>query len=320
VCAEAAAGHLTGPARVVVYTRVSTGEQADSGAGLAAQESQLRVEAEGRGWLIVGLLSDAGASGSSMRKRPALAEALALVDHGQGDVLAVAKLDRLSRSVLDFAQLMVRARDLGWGLVALDLGVDTTTTSGRLVANVMVSVAEWERDIIGQRTREGLAERRAAGVRLGGPQMVPTPIVARIVGGRRAGCTVRGIAAGLTAEGVPTARGGAVWASSSVRPCCGRRPRRRGLALHEQRLCFARGLLVTYGLSCSTSVAVRVPVGVRGPSVLDRRERPEGRWRGVGRGPPHMQVSDRPHASCRRFGGAVELSSRGSRHCRVRRA
>jgi len=207
---------LTGPARVVLYTRVSTGEQADSGAGLAAQESQLRAEAERRGWLVVGLLSDAGASGSSMRKRPALAEALALVDHGQGDVLAVAKLDRLSRSVLDFAQLMVRARELGWGLVALDLGVDTTTTSGRLVANVMVSVAEWERDIIGQRTREGLAERRAAGVRLGGPQMVPAPIVARIVGGRRAGCTVRGIAAGLTAEGVPTARGGTVWASSSV--------------------------------------------------------------------------------------------------------
>ena len=49
-----------------------------------------------------------------MRKRPALADALALVDRGQGDVLAVAKPDRLSRSVLDFAQLMVRARDLGW--------------------------------------------------------------------------------------------------------------------------------------------------------------------------------------------------------------
>lgn len=111
---------------------------------------------------------------------------------------------------------MVRARDLGWGLVALDLGVDTTTTSGRLVANVMVSVAEWEREVIGQRTREGLAERRADGVRLGAPQMVPAPIVAHIVGARRAGCTVRGIAAGLTAERVPTARGGTVWAASSV--------------------------------------------------------------------------------------------------------
>lgn len=61
---------LTGPARVVLYTRVSTGEQADSGAGLAAQESQLRAEAERRGWLVVGLFNDAGASGSSMRKRP----------------------------------------------------------------------------------------------------------------------------------------------------------------------------------------------------------------------------------------------------------
>jgi len=119
VCAEAAAGpEWAGPG--CALTRVSTGEQADSGAGLAAQESQLRAEAERRGWLVNGLLSDAGASGSSMRRRPALADALALVDHGQGDVLAVAKLDRLSRSVLDFAQLMVRPRDLGWGLVARD--------------------------------------------------------------------------------------------------------------------------------------------------------------------------------------------------------
>ncbi len=204
------------PVRVVLYTRVSTGEQADSGAGLAAQESQLRAEAVRRGWDVVALLSDAGASGSTMRKRPALAQALALVDGGQVDVLAVAKLDRLSRSVLDFAQLMVRAGRLGWGLVALDLGVDTTTASGRLVANVMVSVAEWERDIIGQRTREALAEKRAAGVRLGGPQLVPPAIVRRVVDEQRAGRSLRAIAAGLTADEVPTARGGAAWSSSSV--------------------------------------------------------------------------------------------------------
>jgi len=205
-----------GPTRVVLYTRVSTGEQANSGAGLAAQETQLRGEASRRGWEVVAALSDAGASGGSLRKRPALAEALALVDSDAADVLAVAKLDRLSRSVLDFAQLMVRSSKLGWGLVALDLGVDTTTASGRLVANVMVSVAEWERDIIGQRTRDALSEKRAAGVRLGGPQMVPLDIVERIVGEQHAGRSFRAIAAGLTESRVPTARGGTAWSSSSV--------------------------------------------------------------------------------------------------------
>jgi DNA invertase Pin-like site-specific DNA recombinase len=138
------------------------------------------------------------------------------VDSGSADVLAVAKLDRLSRSVLDFANLMVRSTKLGWGLVALDLGVDTTTASGKLVANVMVSVAEWERDIIGQRTREALAEKRAAGTRLGGPQLVPLAAVQRIVEARQAGGTLRAIAASLTTDGVPTARGRASWSASSV--------------------------------------------------------------------------------------------------------
>src|SRR4051812_11038212 len=98
------------PIRAVLYTRVSTAEQAESGAGLAAQEAALRAHAARRGWETVDYLTDAGASGKSMAGRPGLARAIDLVTTGQADALAVAKLDRLSRSLLDFAGLMVRAQ------------------------------------------------------------------------------------------------------------------------------------------------------------------------------------------------------------------
>lgn len=203
--------------RAIGYTRVSTSEQADSGAGLDAQRHTIEREAVRRGWDLISLEIDAGASGKSLDGRPALDAALAAVEGGDADVLVVAKLDRLSRSVADFAALLDRAQQHGWGLVALDLGVDTTTPAGELVANVMAAVSQWERRVIGVRTREGLAARRAAGVRLGRPSVLPASVVARIVAERTRGATLRVIADALTADGVPTARGtSSSWGTSSV--------------------------------------------------------------------------------------------------------
>ncbi len=128
----------------------------------------------------------------------------------------MAKLDRLSRSVADFAALLDQAQRGGWGLVALDLGVDTTTPAGELVANVMAAVAQWERRTIGQRTREGLAAKKASGVRLGRPPVLGVEVVQRVVQERARGHTLQVIADGLTADAVPTARGGAVWRTSTV--------------------------------------------------------------------------------------------------------
>jgi|NGEPerStandDraft_6_1074524.scaffolds.fasta_scaffold21518_5 DNA invertase Pin-like site-specific DNA recombinase len=207
----------TGPLRVIFYTRVSSREQADSGLGLAAQEASLTYEAQRRGWEVVAVLTDAGASGGSTTKRPALAEALAKLDAGDADVIAVSKLDRLSRSVLDFAKIMVRAGKKGWGLVALDLGVDTTTPSGRLVANVMISVAEWERDVIGQRTSDALRAKQDQGFTLGRPQTLPDRVVSRIIALHESGLSLRKIASAMEADGTPTAQGGANWYGSTVR-------------------------------------------------------------------------------------------------------
>lgn len=203
-------------ARAVGYLRVSTDEQANSGAGLAAQRTAVEAEAARRGWQVVAVEVDAGASGRSLTGRPALASALDAVRSGTADVLLVAKLDRLSRSLLDFAGLMARSQSEGWSLVALDLGVDTSTPAGEFMASVMASAAQWERRIIGQRTRDALAIKRELGVRLGRPPDIPVGVAAHIRQLRAGGMTMRAIAEQMTAEGIPTATGGTRWSPSTV--------------------------------------------------------------------------------------------------------
>jgi DNA invertase Pin-like site-specific DNA recombinase len=101
--------------------------------------------------------------------------------------------------------------------VALDCAVDTTTPAGEAMANVLATFAQFERRLIGQRTREALAEKRKAGVRLGRPPRVPRRVVGRIRREREAGRTLATIANGLNADGVPTAQGGRKWWPATVR-------------------------------------------------------------------------------------------------------
>ncbi len=209
-----ARGMRTGPERVLGYLRVSTAEQADSGAGLDAQRAAIQGEADRQGW-DVEFVIDAGVSGATL-SRPALAAALAKLDAGTADVLLASKLDRVSRSVHDFSGLLDRAQSKGWRLVLLDSGVDTSTASGEMVANMLASAAQYERRLISQRTKDALAAKRAAGVRLGRPSTLPVGVVSRIVRERAANTSLRVIAEALTADQVATARGGKVWSISSV--------------------------------------------------------------------------------------------------------
>lgn len=203
-------------AGVIAYVRVSTNEQAGSGAGLQVQREQIQREVSRRDWSITELIEDAGFSGGTLR-RPGIERALGMLHDGDGDALMVAKLDRLSRSMLDFAALMERSRREGWALVALDLGVDTSTAAGEAMAAVMATFAQFERRLISQRTKEALAVKKAQGVVLGRPSTMPAPIIDRIVAERAAGATLRAIALGLDADGVPTAHGAARWHHSTVR-------------------------------------------------------------------------------------------------------
>lgn len=163
---------------------------------------------------------DAAASGKALVGREALARALAVVQAGHAQVLIVSKLDRLSRSLLDFAEIMRRAQNEGWNLVALDLGIDLSTPAGEFLASVIASAAQWERRIIGQRTKDALAAKKASGVRLGRPGSLPADIVQRIISERSRGTTLAVIADRLNDEGVPTAQGGLRWYPATVRKVC----------------------------------------------------------------------------------------------------
>ncbi len=201
--------------QVIGYLRVSTAEQADSGAGMEAQQVAIQDEADRRGWVVT-WIEDAGFSAKDL-KRPGVLRALELLQTGEAGALVVAKLDRLSRSLLDFAGLMARAEREGWALVALDAHVDTSTPAGELLTNVLASFAQFERRLIGQRTRDALAQRKAAGVRLGRPVSMPESVRQRIASQRQDGHTLQTIADGLNRDRLPTARGGSCWRPSSVK-------------------------------------------------------------------------------------------------------
>lgn len=205
-----------GPLRVIGYIRVSTDEQADSGAGLAAQRKAIRDACGARGFELVEILEDAGWSGKSM-ERPGISEAIERLESGQADALMVAKLDRLSRSLLDFAQLMARAQARHWTIVALDQGVDTSTPQGEMMANILATFSQFERRLIGQRTKEAMAAKKAEGVHMGRRRSVSDEVVARIVAERDSGKSLPAIADLLNSTGVPTARGGTKWFPSTVR-------------------------------------------------------------------------------------------------------
>jgi DNA invertase Pin-like site-specific DNA recombinase len=199
---------------VIGYLRVSTREQADSGAGLDAQRRAIGEEALRRGW-TVRWIEDRGESGKSMR-RDGLQSALKLLKRREAMCLVVAKLDRLSRSLSDFAHLMETAKRQHWAVVALDLQIDTTTPNGKFMASVLAAMAEWERSIISQRTRDALAERKAAGVRLGRERVVDSGVVARIMLDTAEGWQPGAIARRLDMDGVATPAGGRRWYVSTV--------------------------------------------------------------------------------------------------------
>src|SRR5947209_8423161 len=140
--------------RCIGYVRVSTDEQATSRAGLDGQREAIVAEMERRGWVLVELVEDAGYSAKNLN-RPGIQRALPMLEgrNRQADVLMVAKLDRLSRSVHDAAGLLTRSQRKGWSLVALDVGVDTSTPSGEAMAHMMSVFAQLERRMIGERTR-----------------------------------------------------------------------------------------------------------------------------------------------------------------------
>ncbi len=200
--------------KAITYRRVSTDEQ---GLGLDAQSIAAAKAISDRGWTEILVLTDNATSGAiAPRKRPALTEALDMLEAGNADALVVAKLDRATRSVADLCDLLDRANRQEWTFVALDLGIDTATPMGRAMAQMSGVFAELEREMIGQRTKDALAALKASGRRLGRPVEQAPSVRTRIAKEHARGDSLRTIANRLTTEQVPTARGGR-WHASTVR-------------------------------------------------------------------------------------------------------
>lgn len=221
--------------RVVAYVRVSTEGQAEGGVSLEAQRVKVEAYASLYDLEVVAVVEDAGASAKSL-DRPGLTRALEMLEAGGADGLLVAKLDRLTRSVRDLGVLLDRGFRDRWALLSVAEQVDTRSAAGRLVLNVLCSVAEWEREAIGERTREALQHLRHQGARLGGEalgwarceerdeegRLIVREVhdeavtVARILELRREGRTMNEIAAKLHEEEHRTKRGGR-WHAMTVK-------------------------------------------------------------------------------------------------------
>ncbi len=200
--------------KVIAYTRVSTEEQATQGVSLAAQEAKLRAYCDLYGHELLEVVVDAGESAKTLN-RPGLQRALAALKAGEAEGLLVLKLDRLTRSVRDLGELLENYFQRS-ALLSLQEQCDTSTAAGRLVLNLLTSVAQWERESTGERTRTALQHKKSQGVKLGAPSLKDGATIARAAALKAEGLTLRQVAEQLTAEGFQTLRGGR-WEAMTVK-------------------------------------------------------------------------------------------------------
>ena len=152
--------------RAAIYARVST----HNGQNPEMQLDEVREYCGRRGWKIVGEYVDEGISGSK-EHRPALDRLLSDCRKRLVDSVVVYRYDRFARSLRQLVNALEEFRALGIDFVSLHEGVDTSTPNGRLVFGIFASIAEFERELIRDRVRSGLALARSRGRKLGRPRV-----------------------------------------------------------------------------------------------------------------------------------------------------
>lgn len=165
---------MTGKARLrcAIYTRKSTEEGLDQefntlDAQREACEAYIRSQA-GEGWRLTSTRYDDGGYSGGNLNRPAMQRLLADIDVGKVDVIVVYKVDRLTRSLMDFAKIVERLDARGVSFVSVTQAFNTTTSMGRLTLNVLLSFAQFEREVTGERIRDKIAASKAKGMWMGG--------------------------------------------------------------------------------------------------------------------------------------------------------
>jgi DNA invertase Pin-like site-specific DNA recombinase len=155
--------------RVAIYLRVSTSKQ-----DTANQLRELKVVAKRSGWRVVKVFEDTGISGAKGRDgRPGLDSMLRAVNAKEFDLVATWSVDRLGRSLTDLLSILQHLKDKGVDLFLHQQGLDTSTTAGKAMFQMLGVFAEFERGIIKERVNAGLARARAHGVKLGRPRVGP---------------------------------------------------------------------------------------------------------------------------------------------------
>lgn len=216
--------------RVVGYVRVSTEKQADEGVSLDAQRAKITAYCVALDLDLVAIVEDAGASAKSL-DRAGLQTALGMLTAGRADALLVVKLDRLTRSVCDLGHLVKKYFATRFSLLSMTDAIDTRTASGRLILNVLTSVAEWEREATAERTRDALRHKANNGEFCGGnapygyavdndgklvPNEAEQGVLSVVAELKAAGLSLRGIAAELDRAGLAP-RSGKAWQPQQIK-------------------------------------------------------------------------------------------------------
>jgi site-specific DNA recombinase len=192
--------------QAVGYVRVSTEDQARDGVSLSAQQAKLEAYCLVKDWTLVKVIRDEGFSAKRL-KRPGLEELLALVSSRQVEAVIVYKLDRLTRSVSDLDKLIKRFERYDVALVSLQESLDATTATGRLMMNLLASVSQWEREVIGERTSDALQHLKAQGQRYCYTVYDNPEGIALMHRLRAEGYSYARIAEHFNTVGIPTAQG-----------------------------------------------------------------------------------------------------------------
>ncbi|MFC1713667.1 recombinase family protein [Candidatus Poribacteria bacterium] len=216
--------------KAVGYIRVSTREQAEDGVSLDNQRKRIKLFCDAKEWELTGIYSDAGKSGANL-KRNGVQELIDDCGSGKFDVVVIYKLDRLTRSVRDLGYLIEEVFDkTDVGFSSVSDNFDTTTPNGRLVLHILASVAQWEREIICERTKETTeylrSERRKfsplpLGYEAGEDGRLienenELAVVKKIKVLRKRGASYQKIADRLNDAGIPTKKNGQ-WYKATVR-------------------------------------------------------------------------------------------------------
>lgn len=210
--------------RAIGYIRLSKADRPRKGestadvearqkASLVAQREAIEHAADRNGWDLVHIYEDNGKTGGNTR-REGFQTALAAMR--PGDMFVVAKFDRLTRDIADFGTLLKRSERRGkeWYIAVLDQKIDTSTAAGWLAATQLAVFAEYERRLIAERTRDALAIVGRT-KQLGRPSTINENVQRRIRKLHKSGMSASTIARQLTADGVPTERGG-TWHHSVI--------------------------------------------------------------------------------------------------------